>query len=166
MVLFNDDRERGSGLPGAAAFVKQYPWDGSMTDLYPERYLEGIRLFNAGEFFACHDVLEELWSETTGPEKAFYQGLIQAAVALFHFGEGNLGGARKMYLSARRYLLPYAPSYMGLDVARFLNELRGCFKELLEATGDYPFHITLPAERLPKLCLTDNSAGGEERPSC
>ncbi len=60
---------------------------------YPEKYLEGIRLFNEEDFFECHEVLEELWSETLGAEKKFYQGLIQAAVALFHFGNENLGGA-------------------------------------------------------------------------
>jgi predicted metal-dependent hydrolase len=59
-----------------------------MTE-YPEKYLEGIRLFNAEDFFECHDVLEELWSETLGEEKKFYQGLIQASVALFHFGNEN-----------------------------------------------------------------------------
>ena len=46
---------------------------------------DGIRLFNAGEFFACHDVLEDFWGEQTCAEKPFFQGLIQAAVALFHF---------------------------------------------------------------------------------
>ena len=63
---------------------------------YPEKYLEGIRLFNEQEFFECHEVLEELWSETLGDEKKFYQGLIQAAVALFHFGNENLGGAQTL----------------------------------------------------------------------
>ena len=48
---------------------------------YPDKYLEGIRLFNEQEFFECHEVLEELWSETLGEEKKFYQGLIQAAVS-------------------------------------------------------------------------------------
>jgi predicted metal-dependent hydrolase len=60
---------------------------------YPEKYLEGVRLFNAEDFFECHDVLEELWSETLGEEKKFLQGLIQASVALFHFGNENLGSA-------------------------------------------------------------------------
>ena len=64
-----------------------------MSD-FPEKYLEGIRLFNECEFFDCHQVLEDLWQETLGPERKFYQGLIQAAVALFHFGNENLGGVR------------------------------------------------------------------------
>ena len=100
-----------------------------MDDLeYPAEYLEGIRLFNEREFFACHDVLEELWTDTLGPERTFYQGLIHAAVSLFHFEEGNLGGARKMYDSTNRYLSPFAPAFMGLDLAGFLRDYQICFQ--------------------------------------
>ena len=52
-------------------------------DELPEKYLEGIRLFNEQEFFECHDVLEELWSETLGDGHLFLQGLIQA-LSLIH----------------------------------------------------------------------------------
>src|SRR5437870_3303741 len=91
-----------------------------MPSDYPEQYLEGLRLFNAEDFFECHDVLEELWSETLGEPKKFYQGMIQVAIALFHFGNGNLGGARKLYESSRKYLVPYAPSYQGIDLDKLL----------------------------------------------
>ena len=62
-----------------------------MTEEFPEQYREGLRLFNDEEFFECHEVLEELWSETVGADRKFLQGLIQAAVALFHFGNENFG---------------------------------------------------------------------------
>ena len=52
---------------------------------FDPRYLKGIELFNQREFFECHDELEEVWTETLGPEREFYQGLIHAAVCLFHF---------------------------------------------------------------------------------
>ncbi|HUG93120.1 MAG TPA: DUF309 domain-containing protein [Planctomycetaceae bacterium] len=121
---------------------------------YPELYREGLRLFNEQEFFACHDVLEELWTDTLGPEREFYQGLIQSSVALFHFGEGNLGGARRLYQSARRYLEPYRPRYMGIDLDRFLSGLGHCFEPLAEApAGRYPMDVRLDAERIPRLEL-------------
>ena len=74
-------------------------WGLIVTEEYPEQYREGLRLFNEEEFFDCHDALEELWSEATGPEKKFIQGLIQASIALFHFGNENFGGAKKLYRS-------------------------------------------------------------------
>ncbi len=59
-------------------------------DFSDPRIAEGIRLFNIGEYFECHDVLEDFWTEQTCPEKPLFQGLIQAAVAMFHFEEGIL----------------------------------------------------------------------------
>lgn len=127
-----------------------------MTDLYPDRYVEGIRLFNAGEYFQCHDVLEELWTETLGAERGFYQGLIQAAVALFHFENGNLGGARKMYHSARKYLEPYRPAYRGIDLDKLLTDMKQCFQELLDAGNVYPAGVELNGERVPRIDFSEN----------
>jgi predicted metal-dependent hydrolase len=118
---------------------------------YSTLYLEGIRLFNQREFFACHDALEELWTDTLGPERAFYQGLIHAAVSLFHFEEGNLGGARKMHDSTRRYLEPYAPEFMGLDLATFLADYESCFEPLLDAGPQWPEGLVLDPETIPEL---------------
>jgi uncharacterized protein len=121
---------------------------------YPEKYLEGIRLFNEEEFFECHEVLEELWQETLGKEKKFYQGLIQAAVALFHFGNENLGGARKLYEAMREKLDPYRPVFQGLDVDKFLGEMKYCFQELLEAAQTYPAGVELSDDRIPRIQVT------------
>ena len=49
--------------------------------MYDPRYLAGIVLFNRGDFFEAHEVWEQLWMEP-GEDKKFFQGLIQAAVAL------------------------------------------------------------------------------------
>lgn len=122
-----------------------------MPQEYPRQYLEGIRLFNEEEFFECHDVLEELWTEVIGEERKFLQGLIQAAVGLFHFENGNLGGARKMCLAACEKLTPYGDLYMGLDNRRFLADYRLCFDELLKAEGGYPAEIVLKKELVPRI---------------
>jgi len=124
-----------------------------MSDEYPAQYLEGLRLFNAEDFFEAHDVLEELWSECQDGHKKFYQGLIQAAVALFHFGNGNLGGAKKVYLSSCKYLEPFRPECEGLDVARFLEDLAFCFQELVDDQQACPVGIELRDDRIPKIVL-------------
>ena len=105
-----------------------------MTDELPEQYREGLRLFNEEEFFECHDVLEELWSETVGPERKFLQGLIQASIALFHFGNENFGGAKKLYLSATKNLDFHGDEFMGIKLGEFLQDFRRCFQELLDNT--------------------------------
>lgn len=128
-----------------------------MSDTHPAAYVEGLRLFNAEEFFQCHDVLEDIWRETVGEEKLFYKALIHAAVALYHFSEGNMGGARKMCGSCCKYLEPYGPQHMGLDIEQFLRDFRHCFQELLDAKGEYPSDLTLRPERIPKIALPNES---------
>lgn len=123
-----------------------------MNDAPPgdERLRQGVDLFNAGEFYACHDVLEELWSELLTADRTFYQGMIHAAVALFHFEGGNLGGARKMYRSTLAYLGPYAPSHAGLDVESFLQAFEACFAELAALRDPRDTSVMLHAERVPR----------------
>src|SRR5580658_503791 len=77
---------------------------------YDPRYLAGIVLFNRQDFFEAHEVWEDLWMDTASPEKRFYQGLIQAAVGLCHFANGNLRGAAKLYASSRAYMERYGSS--------------------------------------------------------
>jgi predicted metal-dependent hydrolase len=73
---------------------------------YDPRYLAGVVLFNRGDFFEAHEVWESIWMEA-GPDKKFYQGLIQAAVALCHFCNGNGRGAVKLFKSSRDYMSRY-----------------------------------------------------------
>jgi len=123
----------------------------TVPDEYPALYLEGIRLFNEREFFDCHDAFEELWTDTHTEERRFLQGLIQSAVGLYHFGNDNLGGARKMYLAAVDKLRPYAPRYWGLNLQKFLADLENCFRDLLTGRDGYPEGVTLPQDRIPRM---------------
>lgn len=122
------------------------------------RYQRAIELFNEREFFACHDVLEDIWAETLGTERNFYQGLIHAAVSLFHFEGGNLGGARKMYNSTVRYLTPYRPRFQGIDLDQFLDTYETCFSELLAPHATYPGGVTLNQDLIPSIELRDTDS--------
>lgn len=121
----------------------------------PEKYLQGIYLFNEEEFFECHDVLEELWSETMGEERQFLQGLIQASVALYHFGNGNLGGARKLFDSAWGRLGQYPTPFMGMDLLQFMLDLENCFRELIDAGCAWPEGVELRADRIPLIRMVE-----------
>ena len=93
----------------------------SGMDTYDPRYLAGILFFNEHDFFEAHEVWEDLWSESHGAERRFYQGLIQAAVGLFHFSGGNLGGAVKLYRSSYDYMKTCGSPFLGLDVDEVLS---------------------------------------------
>ena len=102
-------------------------------DGYDPRYLAGVVLFNAGDWFEAHEVWEDLWAESHGDERRFYQGMIQAAVGLCHFSNGNLGGAAKLYRSSRDYMAPCGSPFLGLDTADFWRQMERCFAPLLGA---------------------------------
>ncbi|HTU17502.1 MAG TPA: DUF309 domain-containing protein [Gemmataceae bacterium] len=100
-------------------------------DTYDPRYLAGILFFNEHDYFEAHEVWEDLWSESHGDERRFYQGLIQAAVGLFHFSGGNLGGALKLYRSSYDYMKNCGSPFLGLDVDDFWRQMAHCFEPLL-----------------------------------
>ncbi|MFO0806845.1 MAG: DUF309 domain-containing protein [Gemmataceae bacterium] len=91
------------------------------------RYLAGIAHFNRGEYFDAHEVWEDLWMECPAAERRFFQSLIQAAVALYHWERGNSAGADRLFHSGRRYMEPYRPLYFGLDVAKFWADVERGF---------------------------------------
>ena len=124
---------------------------------YHPLYLGGIEHFNVCDFFEAHEVWEELWSDDRSDSRKFLQGLIQAAVALHHFGNGNIRGAKKLFLSSTAYLAPYRPRHLGLDVDQFLAEFDKCFTEVLASQEEFP-HLEIDPERIPEIHL-DPPAG-------
>lgn len=130
----------------------------SPTDLHDETtydplYLEGIEFFNRCDFFESHETWEELWTEYRGPSRKFYQGLIQAAVALFHFGNGNIRGAKKLYYSTLSYLEPYKPKHLGLDLEQFLGQFGSCLSEVAACNAEEFPKIDINPELIPEIHL-------------
>jgi uncharacterized protein len=119
---------------------------------YDPLYLQGVAYFNACEFFEAHEVWEELWKNYSGDLRLYYKGLIQAAVALHHFGNGNIRGARKVYRSSRGYLQAYRPQCVGLDVDDFLSKFDSCFADVDASQEEFP-QIELDPELIPEILL-------------
>lgn len=130
-----------------------------MESNYEPEYVLGIDHFNAHEFFEAHEVWEDIWARTTGRNQLFYKGLIHAAVALHHFGNGNRHGARKVWGSCLQYLTPYRPKNLGLDVAEFLEQMQRCFAPLdpAAASEQHPLDETL----IPSIELNPPAIAGE-----
>jgi predicted metal-dependent hydrolase len=98
-----------------------------MADDAPrDPWVEGIELFNAGRFFDCHEAWEEVWKPARGRDKLFYQGMIQAAVAILHVERGNLRGARSSWQKARAKLDSLPSEYRGIALGE-LREAVGTF---------------------------------------
>ncbi len=125
-------------------------------DAYDPRYLEGIKYFNECEFFEAHEVWEDLWKDYSGPSRLFYKGLIQVAVCLHHFGNGNIRGARKLYRSSTGYLGEFRPRHIGLNVDKLLSELETCCGEILASEEEFP-KIDIVPDLIPEIHLEPSS---------
>src|SRR5258708_8747135 len=85
-------------------------------------FRHGIQLFNDGEFFECHEVLEDLWRPMRGPRRLFLQGVIHFAVALYHYQQGNPAGARRQLRKSVKKLAGYLPEFEGVDTGALYRE--------------------------------------------
>jgi predicted metal-dependent hydrolase len=112
------------------------------------RYLVGVLLFNRQDYFEAHEAWEDLWSESHGAARKFYQGLIQASVGLCHFCNGNRNGAVKLYHSSRDYLSGCPSPFQGLDLADFARQMETCFHDLLNGAD-----AEIDPDRLPEIHL-------------
>ena len=104
-----------------------------MTDEIPVEFWQGIEQFNSQEFYACHDTLEALWMEAGEPEKRFYQGTLQIAVALYHLGNQNWRGAVILLGEGINRLSYYQPSYSGIAVEELLGQSAKLLSALQQA---------------------------------
>jgi predicted metal-dependent hydrolase len=91
----------------------------------------GLKLIDRGEYFAAHEVLEDLWRAAEEGERDFFQGLVHVAVAWHHAARANRPGYERQLEKAARRLRPYAPVHRGVDVGDFLLQIEAAsFSEL------------------------------------
>jgi uncharacterized protein len=102
-------------------------------DRLPPEFWQAIEQFNQQAFYECHDTLEALWMEAIEPEKRFYQGILQIAVACYHLGNQNHRGAVMLLGEGTRRLLDYTSSDYGGDYGIDVTKLVEQSTLLLEA---------------------------------
>ncbi|KAI4300977.1 hypothetical protein L6164_034300 [Bauhinia variegata] len=54
---------------------------------------EAVALFNRGEYYKCHDYLEEIWHRAEEPTRTLIHGILQCAVGFHHLFNQNHKGA-------------------------------------------------------------------------
>ena len=110
------------------------------------RFQQGLELFNAGEWYAAHDLFEELWHETADPERRSLQGILQVAVAQLHLQRGNRRGATILFGEALGRLKRPGTPDLGLD----LQALCRAAQQRLEALqkDEDPESCTVPVLQL------------------
>jgi uncharacterized protein len=108
---------------GAAAAAKP-------PEELPGLVLKGIEEFNRGEFFECHESLEEAWMQESGRVRYLYQGILQVGVGFYHLQNGNWRGATGLLRNGTVRLKEFEPETLGVDVAKLIRESERCLQEL------------------------------------
>jgi uncharacterized protein len=124
-----------------------------MTESLPSEWLQGVAEFNAGEYYACHDTLEALWMDSIDPDKKFYQGVLQIAVACYHLHNRNWRGAVTLLGEGIGRLPYYQPVYAGIDVAGLIHDSSNLLKILqsigIDGIGDFVDRLAQDSTLLP-----------------
>ncbi|MEI8310950.1 MAG: DUF309 domain-containing protein [Verrucomicrobiota bacterium] len=101
-------------------------------------------LFNAGDYYEAHDVLEHLWLARNDANSIFYKGLIQIAGGFVHLRRQFLRPAhpkdgKKLAPASRLLLLGasnirgFGPRHMGLDVTKLCALCEKLAREIEES---------------------------------
>jgi uncharacterized protein len=89
-----------------------------------EKFHEGIRLFNEGKYFECHDLFEEIWMQEEGSDAEFFRALIHLAVGCYHMKNGNFRGAKSQLMKGIKKLEPYESEYLGIPISQLIETFR------------------------------------------
>ena len=118
-----------------AAAAEEEPNEGVPAEV-PELVLKGMEEFNKGEFYECHEYLEEAWMQEPGRVRFLYQGILQVGVGFYHLKNGNWRGATGLLRNGTARLKEFEPETLGIDVGRLVRECERCLRELEELGRD------------------------------
>lgn len=108
---------------------------------------QGIREFNTGAFFECHDTLEAVWVGTRGRDRLFLQGLIQIAIACYHLTCGNDAGAEHLLERGIEKLTSYLPAYREIELVHLVDWASGALAEIRSGRT-----VAFDPETIPEIC--------------
>ena len=119
----------------------------------PSELVEAISLFNRRYYWEAHEVLEELWLEVRGPERLFYQGIIQAAAAFYHVLNANPRGVLKLAQDSQDKLKKYFPSYESIPLKELFDNLEDFKNQAREILGNT--RSGFDYDKLPKISIEE-----------
>jgi hypothetical protein len=131
---------RGAIVGQLAQLVEKHKWvvdSDRCGDAPPPLLLEGITLFNQGEYFECHEVIEQAWNEEKSSVRVMFQGVLQIGVACHHIQNKNWRGAMKLLERGLPKTRRFAPTCMGLDLAKLLADAEAIRQELIRLGPDW-----------------------------
>jgi hypothetical protein len=131
---------RGAIVSQLPHLVTKHKWaldKSRCQDNPPNLLIEGIALFNAGDYYECHEVIEHAWNNEPAPVRIMYQGILQIGVACHHIQNKNWRGAMKLLERGVPKIQRFAPECMGLNLEQLLTDAEAMRQELLRLGPDW-----------------------------
>ncbi|MEM1253792.1 MAG: DUF309 domain-containing protein [Cyanobacteria bacterium P01_H01_bin.21] len=117
----------------------------------PNEFWLGVEQFNRGDYYACHDTLEAIWLEAAPSERAFYQGILQIAVGLYHLTNLNWQGAAILLGEGSNRLLIYEENHSGINVTDLINQASDWLNALQESGPEQVQRVASWLDTQPEL---------------
>lgn len=111
----------------------------------------GISMYNLGQYWECHEFLEDLWREDMGDKARFvYWAIIQVATSLYHLENKKIIGAWGMLFKAKDKIdqceklmveSPFMENYLNWsEFKKLIREIKkGCSLEDFENLYQFKF---------------------------
>jgi hypothetical protein len=131
---------RGAIASNLPHLVEKYKWvidKSRCQDAPPLLLLEGVTLFNRGEYFECHEIIERAWLAEKAPVRIMYQGILQIGVACHHIQNKNWRGAMKLLERGMPKVARFIPHCMGIDLTKLLADAEAIRQELVRLGPDW-----------------------------
>jgi predicted metal-dependent hydrolase len=89
------------------------------------RLIQAADKFNTGDFFECHEILEDVWFDVRDRSRDFYQGLLHIAVGFYHLTKKkNPKGTILQLDKAILKLEPYGKEFSGIETEKLLKQIK------------------------------------------
>ena len=125
----------------------------------PRDFVYAISLFNRRYYWETHEVLEDLWMDEVGRRRSFYQGIIQAAAALYHVLGANPKGVIKLAQDALPKIGTAFDNPWKIDTGPLissLNSYKTQAEEILgQARSGFDYRLLPTIELSPDLNVED-----------
>jgi predicted metal-dependent hydrolase len=130
---------RGAIANQLSQLIKKHKWvvdRNRCRETPPSLLQEGIELFNRGQYFECHEVIEDAWNNEPEPVRTMYQGILQIGVACYHIQKKNWRGAMKVLERGIPKIRRFAPTCMGINLDTLLADVDTIRRELVHLGPD------------------------------
>ena len=110
--------------------------DDCQGPLHPKA-IEGLELFNQGQYWKAHEALEAAWKDEPGRIRQLYQGILQAGVVYLHVSRANYPGAVKVNGRCHRWLDPWPDHCRGIEVGTLRRDLAAVMEQVRTLGPDH-----------------------------